>query len=423
MAPAPVAAALPEAAPDSVAAAPSLPATRARSADEFINTIGANVHLGYFRGPYGTLWAKTIKPKILGLGIRHLRDGGTVVADDEWMRIVYGRMKELLPGQVKFSLVMAPPAGSANFTSMAHFNRLLTYALPVVESFEGLNEHDLSGRPHWVDEARAFQRSLYAAVKNDSRTRNMPVLGPAMGNPAHAAAVGDLTHYLNYGSIHPYPGGRPSLEALLDHQLKTKPVSGSKRLVATESGYHTAAAWTGGHPAVSEQAMARYTLRLLLNYFNAGIPRTWLYELIDQGTDPLEREDHFGLLRANGSEKPAYTALANLIGVLKDPGPTFTPSSLSFELSGDLTAIESTLLEKRDGRFYLILWQEVSSFDLAAKRDLSPSAKRVTLALSTPATFRVFTPVLSPSVTQQVQGTSLQVEVADHPIVVEIVRP
>ena len=392
----------------------------ARKADEFVNTIGVNVHLSYFQTPYGTAWSSVVKPKILGLGVRHLRDGGIVVPDNNWMSIVYGRMKELLPGLIKFNLVMRPAVGSADYVTMSHLPRLLSYAAPVIESFEGLNEHDLSKRAGWVAETRSFQKSLYQAVRADPRTGTMPVFGPALGNPGNAPLVGDLTPYLNYGNIHPYPGGNTPLPALIDHQNKVKPVSGSRRLVVTESGYHNAMLWTGGHPPVSELAMGHYTLRLLFDYFNAGIPRTWLYEMIDQGVDQTRRELNFGLLRMNGSEKPVYVALRNLINLLKDPGASFAPGQLHYGLAGDLTGLSSTLLQKRDGRFFLVLWQDPSCFNLLTRLDLVAGPKFVTLSLPQAAGIKVYQPGTSANPLLQGTMTPGPLAVPDHPLIVEI---
>jgi len=395
--------------------------SRARSADDFVNSIGTNLHLSYFRTAYGTGWATIIKPKLLALGVRHVRDAGSVVDDDRWMEQVYGRMKELADQGIRFNLIVGPPRGSQDYSTLSHFGRLLQYALPVVESFEGLNEHDLSRRPDWVSEVRSCQQALYTAVKADPRTASLPVYGPSIGHPTNAAQVGDISQWMDFGSIHPYPGGMPPLANLTDHENKLQPVVGSRPLVATETGYHTATAWTGEHPAVSEQAMARYVPRLFLEYFDAGISRTYLYELIDEGTSNVDREQKFGLLRADGTEKPAYGALRNLIAVLRDPGAGFTPGELDYTLSGDTTGVETTLLQKRDGRFYLVLWQEAASYDLVRKLEAQVPVKQVTLQLTRAARVRLFLPLTSPNPTRDSQGvTTLQLSVPDSPLIVEI---
>lgn len=201
-------------------------------------------------------------------------------------------------------------------------------------------------------------------------------------------------------------------------------MSGSKKLVATESGYHTAMSWTADHPPVSEAAMARYVPRLFAEYYQAGIPRSWLYEFIDQGTDQTHREQHFGLLRANGSEKPAYVALKNLITVLKDPGPHFTPGPLSYGLTGQTTNVRHLLLQKRDGRFYLVLWQGVSSYNLSTQQNVTVSSQAVTVQLSAAARqARLFTPLTTQNaVWQAANVSSIAVSVPDTPVIVEITR-
>ena len=192
--------------------------------------------------------------------------------------------------------------------------------------------------------------------------------------------------------------------------------------MATETGYHTAPAWTGGHPAVSEQAMGRYVVRTVLEYFQAGLARTYFYELIDEGTDPADREDHFGLLRADGTPKPAYTALKRLIALLGDPGPAFSPGQLSYAVRGADRGTQQLLFGKRDGRFYLALWQEVSSFDIASKRDVSSPAVDVVLELAQPASrIRLYAPLESDSPTKELTGTaSVPVGTSDSPVLVEI---
>ncbi len=397
--------------------------SQARSADDFVNSIGTNLHLSYFRTAYGTGWATIIKPKLLALGVRHVRDGGSVVDDDRWMETVYGRMKDLADQGIRFDLIVGPPRGSEDYSSLSQFSRLVQYAQPVVESFEGLNEHDLSRRPDWVSEVRNCQQALYTAVKADPRTASLPVYGPSIGHQNNAAQVGDISQWMDYGTIHPYPGGLPPLASLADHENKLRAITGSRPLVATETGYHTAMSWPGEHPPVSEQAMARYVPRLFLQYFDAGINRTYLYELIDEGTSHADREQNFGLLRADGSEKPAYSALRNLIAVLRDPGPTFTPGQLDYSLSGDTTGVESTLLQKRDGRFYLVLWQETSSYDLARKLETRVADRPLTLRLTRAAQVRLFLPLTSPNPTRDSPGiTSLTLSVPDSPLIVEI-RP
>jgi hypothetical protein len=399
-----------------------LPPAQAYRADDFVNSIGINTHLGYFDTPYGTDYATVVRPKLLGLGVRHVRDAGVVLDDDRWMGSLYDRMKDLASRGIKFTLIMRPREGGADYSSLDHLNRLLGFAAPVIEGFEGLNEHDLAGRPGWAAEVRAFQKALFIRVKGDSRTAALPVLGPSMGNPYHAALVGDLSAWMDFGVVHPYSGGKSPLANLGDHVTRLGAVNRDRPLVATETGYQTATLSTSDHPPVTERAMARYVPRIFLEFFTSGVSRTFLYELLDQGSDLTEQEKNFGLIRRDGSEKPAYVALKNLISVLADPGPAFVPGQLRYFVMGDTSGVRRLLLTKRDGRFYLVLWLDASSYDLASKADILVKDKPLTLRLSPAAReVRVIAPLVSASPLRQVQKvTSLQVFVSDSPVVIEI---
>jgi hypothetical protein len=127
--------------------------------------------------------------------------------------------------------------------------------------------------------------------------------------------------------------------------------------------------------------------------FNKGIARSYSYEFADQKPDDpaTTMEMHFGLLRHDGSPKPAFVALKNLIALLRDPGPDFSAGSLAYRIEGWSYNGESapdklahTLLQKRDGRFYLAVWQEVNDYDLAAKKDIEVPEKSATLVFERP---------------------------------------
>jgi hypothetical protein len=85
--------------------------------------------------------------------------------------------------------------------------------------------------------------------------------------------------------------------------------SGSKAVISTETGYHNVVNTTVGHIGLPEDIAAKYIPRIYLEQFNSGISRTLSYELIDVDKDPTDPEKNFGLLRNDGSEKPAFVAL------------------------------------------------------------------------------------------------------------------
>jgi len=116
------------------------------------------------------------------------------------------------------------------------------------------------------------------------------------------------------------------------------------------------------------------------------VERAYTYELLDQWTDPTNNnsEADYGLVRYDFSWKPAATNLANTISLLKDPGSSFTPSSLDFTINGNnLTNIHHTLLQKRDQSFWFAIWQEVNSFNTNTKQDINNAPIAVTLVINT----------------------------------------
>jgi hypothetical protein len=83
---------------------------------------------------------------------------------------------------------------------------------------------------------------------------------------------------------------------------------------ATETGYHNA---ISNELGISDGAAGKYIPRLLLGNFKRNIVRTYLYELVNQSSDPNDDQSNFGLLRFDGSPKPAFTTIKNMNSLLK----------------------------------------------------------------------------------------------------------
>ena len=253
------------------------------------------------------------------------------------------------------------------------------------------------------------------------------MLGPSV--VWSGSKLGDLSAHMDYGNVHPYPGGKmPAWEAYGNSQKATfkraAVVSGSKPVMATEAGYHNAIHTRDTHPGTSERSAAAYLPRLLLTHFELDVPRTFLYELIDLRADSSksERDRHFGLLRNDGSEKPSYRALKNLLNILEDDSP-HSPGSLSYSLTGG-DDVNSLLFQKSDGNFYLALWRSVENFDTKTKKDRSVSAQTVSLKLaSSPDSLKVhsFDTDGKVSVSER-SGKSLELGLKDRLVIVKI-RP
>jgi hypothetical protein len=72
----------------------------------------------------------------------------------------------------------------------------------------------------------------------------------------------------------------------------------------------------------------------------------------------------------------------NTIKILSDPGPSFSPGSLTYTLSGNLFGIHRTVLQKRDRRFYLMIWNDAVSWDHIRLVEEHPPDRQLTLDVS-----------------------------------------
>jgi hypothetical protein len=261
-----------------------------------------------------------------------------------------------------------------------------------VASLEGPNEYNCrDDSPSWTTTLRRFQARLDSGVERDPRLSGVPVLAPTLcGAEAHDE-LRSLSGAVDFGNIHTYPGGAipDDSEHTRFHLDLARKVSGGKPVQVTETGYHNALRVPAsfGHRPVSERVAAVYLLRLYLEYFRVGFVRTYSYELLDQWPNPgLDNsEANFGLLRNDYSEKPAFKALRRLIALLNDPGPRFQPHELHYTIRGAPPSLRQLLLEKRDGSYYLALWNAVSIWNPTTLTPLHPDTETVQLSLDQPA--------------------------------------
>ena len=164
----------------------------------------------------------------------------------------------------------------------------------------------------------------------------------------------------------------------------------------------------------------RYLPRVFLEQWLRGIKRTYIYELVDVGAG--KGDNGYGLLHADFTPKPAFTAIKNMLGLLADPGPSFKPGGLDLKLSGGNANVQHLLLQKRDGRFYLALWVEAPCFDMNSKQWTPVPATNVTIAVG--EALRMTTHRLDDSGNVQTTalgtGTTQTIEVSDIVTIVEI---
>jgi hypothetical protein len=362
---------------------PPLTPQTAHSADGFVDSIGINTHLGAIGSPYAQGAFGTIETLLVSLGVRHVRDSAYTAGSNA---SICSYENGLASKGIKFTFETAVTFGAPDILGWAACSG------PALEIFESANEYDInhpqSQNATWPAVLRTYQQLLYTTVKGNASTASIPVLAPALTTGGAYTDLGNVQSYADFGNIHEgfdgfYPGtpgyGSGGYGSIPYEIAQAKPEAPNELFYVTEAAYSTAHVTNGGDLASQE----KYVPRLLLDNFNAGLPRTYFYELLDEPNDgsiPPDLAD--GLCTVNLAPKPSFTALQSLIALLADPGGTFTPGALAYGISGASSDVRETLLQKRSGDFYLAIWREASDFDPNALTDTPVSPENVTLLLA-----------------------------------------
>jgi hypothetical protein len=356
---------------------PQTRAERAIPARDFRESIGVNVHLSYADTAYADFPA--VRRALADLGVRHVRDGacaGCAEAND--------RIAALGRDGVRFTLIAGSPRDETG-TLEQNLESVAGPLRPAVEAVEGPNEYDAAGGPEWAGALRDYQQELFERVRGDDRLRGLDVIGPSFVKPDSREQAGDMQAWMTFGNLHSYPGGAEPAAGLDSERALARAVSGTKPVVATETGYHDALSAQSGQPAVDEATAAAYIPRLYLDYFRAGVRRTFAYELADEKPDPARRnpELHFGLLRDDWSPKPAYAALRGLLAAVGDGAPEEGRTSLRYDVQGG-EDIRRLLLAPGDGSLRLVLWRQEPVWDQNAGSARKLAQRDVTVRFGEP---------------------------------------
>lgn len=349
----------------------------ARSYD-FSNSVGVNTHWYFDNNFQYQPHFATLVSLMQQAGIYHFRDGEFAQGYNTpaWITAKYA---QLAASGMRAELIVA------NGQTLSELESGLK-AYPGLEAIEPPNEWDANGGAGWASTLIAQMPLL----KEAGTDLGLPVLGPSLIQSSSAVQLGDIAQSINFSSIHPYSGGRNpettgwgSFDAQgnaygsLAWNLDMVRLYGLGRAAyATETGYLTTS--TPIKNEVPELVEGVYAPRLLLCYFKSGIAKTYLYELID---DPAGTQPGYGLLRFDLSPKPAFTAIGNLLNLLKDANTRFTPASLDYSFSGDTNGVQSVLLQKSNGDFYLNVWLDGSIYDVNNLVATPQTPKELTLTV------------------------------------------
>ncbi len=358
-------------------------AETAKQADSLVDAFGVNTHMAYTNTAYASQWPQVLKA-LENLHVRHIRDGFYPWAAGSPL---YAEHQQLHARGVDCDYVVATLPTVAQVATVQDLSGDMGF-------LEAPDELDDQKGANWVNVLREDMPALYGI----GRSLKVPVIGPSLTYQSSYAALGDVGSYMNYNSLHVYFGGRNpgstgwgsrdveghaygSTAWWLDNALVDAPGIPS---IVSETGYISNATVTAY--TVPQTVEAKYAPRTLLEMFNAGIVKSYAYELADESQSP-----GYGLMTSDLRPKLAYKALSNLLGILQDPGEAFSPGSLAYTLTGAASDLHHLLLQKRDGTFYLALWVEASSYNPATTKLVSVPSQKVELSLSNAGVQELFT--------------------------------
>lgn len=398
----------------------------ARMADDAASVPGVNTHINYLRSSYAKSFSSITKPRLLELGIRHIRDspGGSndSVTKDRFIELARVGIKVLF-------------AASDTDDRLAYVKALNANGIGVVDAVEPPNERDNAWGAAMPARMRDYMISMYGRYRADVATRNITILGPSFANTRDSANrlrayFPTAASYMSVGNVHSYPAGREpdgryggGWGITLADALARQRMGSDKPVWASECGYKLSGS-RSGHYAVTERAAAKYMGRAILSHLGAGAPRLYKYQLLN------DNAEDFGLLNNDGTPRLQFLALRNFMRLFADSGPSFTPGTLTYSWSGNLSDIKEMLFQKRNGAFYLVVWQAVASSTATTTdsgvRDIEPARRSLTLNLGMRMqAATVYEPALSLDPVRRFASaaglTSLSLQVPDHIQVVELV--
>jgi hypothetical protein len=380
---------------------------QARDADRFVDSVGVNVHMESANTPYRNYFE--INRRLHELGMRHIRDEINDT-DPAFVNEIqrFGTLGYTLCGLIEGGNDY-PPLGTR--LDPGAVVSIIQNLQPTIDAVEGPNEPDDGGFVYdgvpYPQGAINESEDLWNIVKGNSATSTLPVLTMSEGNAVDFTQLAAITpppiDYATYGNMHAYQGGGVGDTLLGWYMHYSRTLSDEDALWTTEMGYHNNTKYLsdGEQQGVSERAAAIYLPTAFLGEFDRGVERTFSYELIDEANDPKlisgSGEGHYGLLHYDGSPKPAFTAMRNLIALLREPEhKAFTLGSLAITFSGALRSLRFTLLQTSDESYYLALWNDVSVYELASPgqdgEDLYPRPVPITMTFDEPKTITIYAP-------------------------------
>ena len=161
--------------------------------------------------------------------------------------------------------------------------------------------------------------------------------------------------------------------------------------------------------AITEEIQALNLLSMYLDQFKRGWSHTAVYLLRDR-TDEGGNQT-FGFFKADYTPRKAAVYLHNLTTILADDGTLAKPGQLNYSLAEQPPTVHDMLLQKSDGTFALVIWNE---------RLKGNDEVTVQLGRTYPAV-KVYDPTIGTDPVRDAgKVDALKLLLSDHPLIIAI---
>lgn len=280
----------------------------------------------------------------------------------------------------------------------------------------------------------AWQTLIYNATQADTNLAGVKVTNHTSFVSGASPQPPSIPSTANYNNVHFYPAPgylQPTayvgelMAAALNPALGAIPGAPA---VITETGWCTPSPQSG---AVNQTTQAILLLNNYFDMFSAAVPYTTTYTMFDVNTGDASCFDNYGIYESDqATPKTAATAIRSMMTVLNDSGGTaltFTPGRLNYSISG-LPAPGagggfSYLLEKSNGTFEIVIWNEPTIWDDTTHTEITPTTSPLTISLGlTATTVNVYDPMVGTSPISTASGvSSVTPSITKDPLIVEVI--
>jgi hypothetical protein len=363
---------------------------QARNADNFVSGFGVRTAFGFTDSKaWANYGAVADAMQELGVRFHRTRWPGQSVSMEERKQL-RNRMRDLWEQRGIKTLFVFTFTDGNGFLDNSKIAGALDYikrrddgsvSTAYLCGIEGPNEFN-GEHSDWVNDLKSFQLALFNGVNDDPDLRNLPVLSPSLvgGSGANVyQTLGNLNDRCDVGNMHYYPAGfgaydtTPSVDFVPKKnaaRINFTTPSGLKPMWITEYGWFNNLNYNQNANPISTTGEALFAARSHALFWKPGdVDKAFRFEMSDSdsnNTASNERATTYGLINSgsNPQKQWAFYALKNFFAILAEPGATvYTPQDLTMDFANKLGTTEYRLLQKQNGTYFLLLWQELDSYN------------------------------------------------------------